>query len=291
MTSAAGYLPRAGSISPPLRRPRLDGSHYDTNFDYPAGSRFGRGFRGGGRGGGRFRDVSPPNGLGRGGRSSYGRGYTVDQRVLSPDGEYVHRNDPNLSPREGDWICGNPRCGNLNFARRTYCNNCDEPRYATTGRPTPIRSPVRTGPIRSPLRTGPIRSPLRTGPIRSPRRPYFTSPPSRRSPPDITAPPLDRALRRNFNGYQSPPRGRYRDDRIEYEEEYRGGRNNWLMDEEWERRRGYDRRPLSPLSPRDGVGMMICLVGEGGGIDGCWAGGGAVVICTRGFEERKRGKI
>jgi len=102
-----GYLPRAGSISPPSRRPRLDDSHYDPNFDRPAGSHFGRVFRGG-RGRGRFRDVSPRNSLGRGSRP-LGRGYDVDQRGISPfEGEYVHRNDPNLSPREGDWICGNP---------------------------------------------------------------------------------------------------------------------------------------------------------------------------------------
>lgn len=123
----------------------------------------------------------------------------------------------------------------------------------------------------------------RPGPIRSPRRGYFASPPLRGSPPGIGGPPVDRGVRRNFNGYRSPPRGwvaegprefgtgssppprrggRFqghvrRDSRLEYEDDYRG-RGNWPVDEEWARRdgfvperRGYDRRPPSPLPLRD----------------------------------------
>lgn len=246
----SGYLQRTGSVSPPPRHGRLDDSRYDPSFERPTGPHVGRGFRGG-RGGGRFRDVSPHDGFGRGGRS-LGRGYDVDRRGTSPfDGEYIHRNDPNLSPREGDWICANPRCGNLNFARRTYCNNCNEPRFAT-GRAVHVRSP---------------------------RRGHFASPPHG-SPPVIGGLPIDRGTRRNFNGYRSPPRGwgsaegptdfgmgsppprrggRFqdhtrRDNRLEYEDEY-PRRGNWPVDEGWDRRdaftperRGFDRRPPSPLA-------------------------------------------
>ncbi|CAL9180659.1 unnamed protein product [Musa hybrid cultivar] len=236
-----------GSVSP--RRQRLDGQH-DLDFDSSMGRHIGRGFRGG-RAGGRFREASPGYGHGRGGRST-GRGYNASRWPVS-DGEYVHRNDPNLSPREGDWICQNPFCGNLNFARRTHCNNCNKYRYG----------------------------PELDGPSRSPRRGYFKSPPLRGSPPRIVG-PANHGLRDDLDRYRSPPRGwgvedlrdfgprsppparggkfpDMRRERLDYHDDlgYRQRRKFDWPAPEWEGRdsnrdgfvadrRGYDRRPPSP---------------------------------------------
>ncbi|XP_074571392.1 uncharacterized protein LOC141827944 [Curcuma longa] len=160
-----------GSLSPP--HGRFEAQH-SPDFDSPMRQHFGRGFRGG-RAGGRFREVSPVYGHGRGQRS-VGGGNNASRWPVS-EGEYVHRNDPNLSPREGDWICQNPSCGNLNFARRTHCNNCNKYRYG----------------------------PEFHGPNRSPRRGYLKSPPIRKSPPRILG-PTDRATRDDLDRYRSPPR-------------------------------------------------------------------------------------
>ncbi|XP_072983634.1 uncharacterized protein [Typha latifolia] len=249
-----GY--HAGSLSPPRRR-RPDDAHYGPDFDHMVGTRYGRGIRGG-RGGGRFREISPHHGFGRGGRSS-GRGYNASGRGLPAfEGDYVHRNDPNLSPREGDWICRNPTCGNLNFARRTHCNNCNKYRYG----PEVHES------------------------SRSPRRAYPKSPLPRGSPTRDLGPPIDRALRRDVDRYRSPPRnwgagdprefsarspsgrvGRIADqmrrERLNYHEdlEYRDrGKFDWMLPEERDHRgrgrdgfvpdrRGYDRRSPSPRGP------------------------------------------
>nr|XP_033778844.1 TATA-binding protein-associated factor 2N [Geotrypetes seraphini] len=67
----------------------------------------GGGGGGGGRRGGGYRGGSAGGGFGgRGGFQGGGGG----------------------APKNGDWVCPNPSCGNMNFARRNTCNQCDEPR-------------------------------------------------------------------------------------------------------------------------------------------------------------------
>uniref|UniRef100_A0A0D9Y6F4 RanBP2-type domain-containing protein n=1 Tax=Oryza glumipatula TaxID=40148 RepID=A0A0D9Y6F4_9ORYZ len=162
-----GYGMHAGLS--PQRQHRPENRSFDDTF----GPRYAHGYQGGGRGVARFRDGSPP--YGRGGRS-YGRGSGAPgKEFINIDGEYVHRNDPNLSPREGDWICQNPNCGNLNFARRTHCNNCNKYRYS--------REVCEPG--------------------HSPHRDYVNPPrgPARNLGPSDRAPPREMAR------YGSPPRG------------------------------------------------------------------------------------
>ncbi|XP_020585687.1 uncharacterized protein LOC110028257 [Phalaenopsis equestris] len=94
-----GHIQRRGSISPP-RRPRVDDGYFEPDFRHPRGPRSGRGMRGRG-GGGRFRIFLPPT-FWRGGRP-YTRGIDSTTHIMSSyGGEFVHINDPNLSPREVD---------------------------------------------------------------------------------------------------------------------------------------------------------------------------------------------
>ncbi|KAL6006199.1 hypothetical protein ACLOJK_040245 [Asimina triloba] len=166
-----------GSLSPPRQR-KLD-HHYGSDFEHAGGPHNGPGYKAG-RGSGRFREFSPPPyGRGRVDRS-FGRGFgSFDGFGRDPSPlreESIGRNNPNVSPREGDWICSEPSCGNLNFARRVYCNNCNRLRFAPRG----------------------------NGPGGSPRGNFFR-PPSPHAPvPRFVGPPMDRGKGRDMNGYGSP---------------------------------------------------------------------------------------
>ncbi|CAK7337427.1 unnamed protein product [Dovyalis caffra] len=216
-----GYRLRAGSGSP-VRRRDAD-RRYSSDFDNSGGPPRGRDF-------------------------SNGR-----DRPLR--GEGISRNNPNVRPREGDWICSDPSCGNLNFARREYCNNCKRPRYRPGG---------------------------------SPRRGYPGPPPPHAPPRRFPGPPLDLSPGRTMNGYRSPPRGWARDgprdfglggplpprqggrfsdhdmrrDRSDYpDDEYRGrnkfdrpmpmdwGHKDRGRDGLFNERKGFERRPPSPPLP------------------------------------------
>ncbi|XP_057969720.1 uncharacterized protein LOC131158829 [Malania oleifera] len=244
-----GYRIGVGSISPVHRR-NAD-HHYGSDYDHPGRS---RGF-GSGRDSGRYRDNSPPYGRGRGGGRPFVRGF--DGPEFGPGsfrGEGAGRNNPNVRPREGDWICPDPLCGNLNFARREYCNNCNRSRFGAGG---------------------------------SPRRGYPGPPPPQAHPRRFSGPSMDLSPGRIANGYRSPSRGWARDgprefvggppysrhegrfpdhhmrrDRPDYvEEDYRErsrfdrpvpldwgprerGRDSFLNE-----RKGYERRLPSPVPP------------------------------------------
>ncbi|THG14999.1 hypothetical protein TEA_019377 [Camellia sinensis var. sinensis] len=244
----------------PVRRRNAD-HRYSPDFDHPGGHHRNRGY-GSMRSPGRYRDYSPPYGRGRGGGGRFmNRGF--DGPGFGPGafrGEGMPRNNPNVRPREGDWICPDPLCNNLNFARREYCNNCNKSRYAPGGSPPP-------------------------------RRGYPGPPPPHGPPRRFPGPPLDRPSGRSMNGYRSSPRGWARDgprefgaggpphprydggrftdhqmrrDRLDYpEEDYRerskfdrpmppldwgnkdrGGRDNFFNE-----RKGFERRPPSPPLP------------------------------------------
>lgn len=98
-----GYRIRAGSVSPVRRRAD---HRFSSDFEHPGGLPRSREFVSG-RDAGRYRDLSPPFSRGRG--RPFGRG--IDGPEFGPGplrGEGLGRNNPNVRPREGDWICSDP---------------------------------------------------------------------------------------------------------------------------------------------------------------------------------------
>ncbi|WJX30081.1 hypothetical protein P8452_18655 [Trifolium repens] len=246
----AGYRFRAGSSSPVHRR---DADHR-FNSDYNHFPR-NRGY-GGGRDPGRYRDPPHPYHRGRPGGRPFGRGFDgPGYGHRHGRGEGHGRNNPNVRPREGDWMCPDSLCGNLNFARRDFCNNCKRPRPAAAG------SPPRRG-----------------------------SPPLHAPPRRYPGPPIDRSPERPMNGYRSPPprllardgpreygsaaalppfrhEGRFPDpnlhrERMDYMDDGYRGRDKFDRPPplDWDNRdrgrdsfsnerKGFERRPLSPPAP------------------------------------------
>ncbi|GKC25923.1 RNA-binding protein EWS-like protein, partial [Tanacetum coccineum] len=194
---------RAGSASPDRRRngSREYSPDYENSVSPPRDRGFGRG-----RDSGRYRDYSPPHhGRGRfggrfgGGRFGGGRFYggrfgggrfiggrfgggrfggRFDGGYMGAGfrGDVVPKNNPNVRPREGDWMCTDPACNNLNFARRDSCNKG-------------------------------LRPPLCTSSRSHRGLPWSTTHASAVFP----GPPMERSPVRSFNGYRSPPRGFGRD--------------------------------------------------------------------------------
>ncbi|KAL6221769.1 hypothetical protein ACLB2K_005164 [Fragaria x ananassa] len=239
-----GYKIRGGSASPVRRR---DTDHYSPEYGHLGGPQRRRGF-GSARDPGRYRDNSPYARGGRGAGRPFGRG-RGGPGTFRGEGS---RNNPNVRPREGDWICSDPLCGNLNFARRDHCNSCHK---------------------------------FRDGPRGSPRRGYPGPPPPISPPRRFPGPPIDPPHGRHLNGYRSPPRGWARDgprefgaglppprhedrfpdhqmrrDWLDYSDNYRGktkfdrpipmdrGNRDRGRDSFFERK-AFERRPLSPPSP------------------------------------------
>ncbi|BBH08432.1 RNA-binding protein-related protein, partial [Prunus dulcis] len=260
-----GYRMRAGSASPVHRR---DADHrYSSEYDHSGGPLRGREF-GSARDSGRYRDNSPHYARGRGAGRPFSRGLDGPGPGPGPFRGEGTRNNPNVRQRLGDWICPDPLfsslqlvsamtasiCGNLNFARREYCNNCNKFRY---------------------------------GPGGSPRRGYPGPPPPSGPPRRFPGPPVDPPLGRSLNGgYRSPPRGWARDgprdfgagmppprhegrfpdhqmrrDRLDYSDNHRGrakfdrpmpmdwGNRDRGRDSFFNERKAFERRLPSPPSP------------------------------------------
>ncbi|KAL7093600.1 hypothetical protein ACP275_11G049400 [Erythranthe tilingii] len=237
-----GYRMRAGSVSP-LRRRDANHHRFSPGFEPSIGtSSRSRGF-GSGREPGRFRDHSPP--FGRGKFSDRGHHHSSRGPVSFRD-EGLPRNNPNVQPREGDWICSDPSCKNLNFARRDQCNNCNRPRYASSsgrGYLGPTFPPRQRA---APLDHSPPRRITNGGYNRSPPRGWpRDAPPHRDLRPPIRFP--DPLIRSDRQQEYSEDNNRYRFDRPLVPDwggphRDRGRDSSNYLNE----RRGFGRRALSP---------------------------------------------
>ncbi|XP_073275315.1 uncharacterized protein [Primulina huaijiensis] len=250
---------RASSVSPLHRR----GAHrsYSPGFERSSGAPR--------RNPSRYRESSPPYGRVRDGGRFAGRGYDRSGHRPGPFRvEGLSRNNPNVRPREGDWICSDPSCKNLNFARRDYCNNCNRSRYAQPvsprrgypGPPFPPRQGFPGPPNHSPGRimNSSYKSPTRGWPRHDPRD-FGAAKPSPRNEARYPDPPPFRSERRDFP--EDDYRDRYKYDRppmlLEWDRRDRG-RDDFLN----ERSGGYGRRVLSPspeppLLPTRGWGTLV----------------------------------
>ncbi|KAL0427026.1 UNVERIFIED_CONTAM: hypothetical protein Slati_2877400 [Sesamum latifolium] len=272
-----GYRMRAGSVSPVRRR---DAHHrFSPGFEHSDGARS-RGF-GNGRDTGRYRDYSPPYGHGKDGGRFSGRDFDRSARGPGPlRVEGLPRNNPNVRPREGDWICSDPsftflKSASLSSSQHILLAICMQAafedacrstssdiflampcvslsaRYASSGSPRrghpgPPPFPPRQRVPAAPLDHSPGR--IMNGGFRSPPRGW-----PRDAPRDFRAagPPArhegrfpDPLVRSDRQDYpEDDPRDRYRYDRPMLPD---WGHRDRGRDNYFNERRGYGRRPLSP---------------------------------------------
>ncbi|XP_047308754.1 uncharacterized protein LOC124912232 [Impatiens glandulifera] len=253
-----GYRIRAGSGSPPPVRPRggsgsplpvrpIGGHRFSHEFDHSGGPTRSRGY--GGRRSPlpprRHRDYSPPMRSRTRGENKFvgNRGFDGSGfgRGSYRGGDDMARNNPNMR-RRGDWLCHDPLCNNLNFARREQCNKCKIPRYP----PPRGRSPPRRGYPGPPSPRHQTGRPLNRSPVRplighrSPVRPLI----GHRSPrPSLRdQPPRDLLIGGHppSHGHETP---RFHDhqlrrDRLDFREDEHRERNKLdrSITSDWARR-------------------------------------------------------